>query len=316
MSGPGRNSPPSTAPRPATCCPRAASGPGRNSPPSTAPRPARAGPPAGRATGARAAQDVGPPPHVTDRSGAAMPAQMKLSAITLDRPDPPALAAFYQRATGLEPHPECDADFAGLKTGTGSCPVSSGSTTTGLPTGRTGSFLSSSTSTSTSTTSTRPRHGCSNSVRAGRSTSPGPIAGGSSSTPPGTPSVRWPRADRARTRSGGARRGNRSGQDTALRRGRASRARASCPLCAPGRGIGVGRTAVRSCRTTPVGRPCRGRSRRPPRSPAAPQPRSLAAPQVRGRADRVTGAVFRPHTGMVMGCQVTAKPMEMALAMT
>ncbi|ROP56000.1 VOC family protein [Streptomyces sp. PanSC9] len=51
-----------------------------------------------------------------------MPAQMKLSAITLDRPDPPALAAFYQRATGLEPHPGCDADFAGLNDGDGLLP--------------------------------------------------------------------------------------------------------------------------------------------------------------------------------------------------
>ena len=44
-----------------------------------------------------------------------MPVQMKLVAITLDCPDPPALAAFYQQATGLEPHPKSDADFAGLK---------------------------------------------------------------------------------------------------------------------------------------------------------------------------------------------------------
>lgn len=40
--------------------------------------------------------------------------QMKLSAITLDCPDPPALAAFYQRATGLAPHPKSNADFASL----------------------------------------------------------------------------------------------------------------------------------------------------------------------------------------------------------
>ncbi|GHB67583.1 hypothetical protein GCM10010347_42100 [Streptomyces cirratus] len=33
-----------------------------------------------------------------------MTLQMKLSAITLDCPDPLALAAFYQQATGLEPH--------------------------------------------------------------------------------------------------------------------------------------------------------------------------------------------------------------------
>jgi hypothetical protein len=43
-----------------------------------------------------------------------MPLQMKLSAITLDCPDPLVLAAFYQQATGLEPHPKSNADFAGL----------------------------------------------------------------------------------------------------------------------------------------------------------------------------------------------------------
>ncbi|MET9361955.1 VOC family protein [Streptomyces sp. NPDC006632] len=43
-----------------------------------------------------------------------MPSRMTLRAITLDCPDPPALAAFYQQATGLEPHPASDAEFAGL----------------------------------------------------------------------------------------------------------------------------------------------------------------------------------------------------------
>ncbi|MEW2623347.1 VOC family protein [Streptomyces sp. NPDC048106] len=43
-----------------------------------------------------------------------MSLRMKLTAITLDCPDPMALAAFYQQATGLEPHPKSDADFAGL----------------------------------------------------------------------------------------------------------------------------------------------------------------------------------------------------------
>ncbi|MBZ4014944.1 VOC family protein [Streptomyces purpurogeneiscleroticus] len=43
-----------------------------------------------------------------------MPLRVKLRAITLDCPDPLALAAFYQEATGLEPHPESGADFAGL----------------------------------------------------------------------------------------------------------------------------------------------------------------------------------------------------------
>jgi len=40
--------------------------------------------------------------------------QLKLSAITLDCPDPLALAAFYQQATGLGLHPKSNADFAGL----------------------------------------------------------------------------------------------------------------------------------------------------------------------------------------------------------
>ncbi|MYY03298.1 MULTISPECIES: VOC family protein [unclassified Streptomyces] len=43
-----------------------------------------------------------------------MPLRMELVAITLDCPDPPALAAFYQQATGFEPHPKSDAEFAGL----------------------------------------------------------------------------------------------------------------------------------------------------------------------------------------------------------
>ncbi|MGW5124997.1 VOC family protein [Streptomyces sp. NPDC004069] len=43
-----------------------------------------------------------------------MPLQMKLSAITLDCPDPLALAAFYQQATGLELHSKPNSDFAGL----------------------------------------------------------------------------------------------------------------------------------------------------------------------------------------------------------
>ncbi|MEU6080316.1 VOC family protein [Streptomyces sp. NPDC047108] len=43
-----------------------------------------------------------------------MPPLMKLSAITLDCPDPPALAAFYQQATGLDLHPRSGADFAAL----------------------------------------------------------------------------------------------------------------------------------------------------------------------------------------------------------
>ncbi|GGP46841.1 glyoxalase [Streptomyces melanogenes] len=37
-----------------------------------------------------------------------------MTAITLDCSDPLALATFYQQATGLEPHPKSDAEFAGL----------------------------------------------------------------------------------------------------------------------------------------------------------------------------------------------------------
>jgi hypothetical protein len=39
---------------------------------------------------------------------------MKLSAVTLDCSDPLALAAFYQQATGWEPHPKSDGEFAAL----------------------------------------------------------------------------------------------------------------------------------------------------------------------------------------------------------
>ena len=39
---------------------------------------------------------------------------MRLTAITLDCPDPQALAGFYREATGLELHPKSDDDFAGL----------------------------------------------------------------------------------------------------------------------------------------------------------------------------------------------------------
>ncbi|MGW1227765.1 VOC family protein [Streptomyces sp. NPDC001515] len=48
-----------------------------------------------------------------------MSLEMELAAITLDCPDPLALAAFYQKATGFEPHPKSDAEFAGLNRGDG-----------------------------------------------------------------------------------------------------------------------------------------------------------------------------------------------------
>ncbi|MFI5705353.1 VOC family protein [Streptomyces xanthochromogenes] len=43
-----------------------------------------------------------------------MSLQMTLGAITLDCPEPLSLAEFYEKATGLEPHPKSNADFAGL----------------------------------------------------------------------------------------------------------------------------------------------------------------------------------------------------------
>ncbi|MFG2870413.1 VOC family protein [Streptomyces sp. NPDC048338] len=43
-----------------------------------------------------------------------MTPRMTMTAITLDCPDPEALAAFYRRATGLAPHPRSDGDFAAL----------------------------------------------------------------------------------------------------------------------------------------------------------------------------------------------------------
>jgi catechol 2,3-dioxygenase-like lactoylglutathione lyase family enzyme len=48
-----------------------------------------------------------------------MPSQLKLTAITLDCPDPRALADFYQQATGLDIHAKSGDDFFGL-TGKGS----------------------------------------------------------------------------------------------------------------------------------------------------------------------------------------------------
>ncbi|WP_338701779.1 VOC family protein [Streptomyces sp. Q6] len=48
-----------------------------------------------------------------------MPLRMRLAAITLDCADPLALAAFYERATGLVPHPDSDGEFAGLTRGDG-----------------------------------------------------------------------------------------------------------------------------------------------------------------------------------------------------
>ncbi|WP_046778181.1 VOC family protein [Streptomyces yangpuensis] len=43
-----------------------------------------------------------------------MTPRLRLTAITLDCADPEALAAFYRRATGFDPHPASDGEFAGL----------------------------------------------------------------------------------------------------------------------------------------------------------------------------------------------------------
>lgn len=129
-------------------------------------------------------------------SGGGMTLQMKLSAITLDCTDPLALAAFYQQATGLEPHPKSDAEFAGLNVRTDSSSVFNGSTTTGPRTGPARPFPSSFTSASTSgTTWTRPRPGCWNWARENRNTSlMRPVGHGSSPTRPAISSAS-PEAD-------------------------------------------------------------------------------------------------------------------------
>ncbi|WP_354637745.1 VOC family protein [Kitasatospora camelliae] len=44
-----------------------------------------------------------------------MPLRMKLTAVTLDCADPAALAAFYRFATGLDPVPESNPEFAGIR---------------------------------------------------------------------------------------------------------------------------------------------------------------------------------------------------------
>ncbi|RKS09196.1 hypothetical protein DFP74_4927 [Nocardiopsis sp. Huas11] len=43
-----------------------------------------------------------------------MPPLTQLTAITLDCPDPQALAAFYRRATGWRPHERSNEEFAAL----------------------------------------------------------------------------------------------------------------------------------------------------------------------------------------------------------
>lgn len=43
-----------------------------------------------------------------------MPPMLTLAAITLDCADPEELAAFYHRATGWQPHPKSDGEFAGI----------------------------------------------------------------------------------------------------------------------------------------------------------------------------------------------------------
>ncbi|MEV6680082.1 VOC family protein [Streptomyces erythrochromogenes] len=47
-------------------------------------------------------------------AGSGAPPSLRLTAINFDCADPEALAAFYQRATGLDPHPASDDEFAGL----------------------------------------------------------------------------------------------------------------------------------------------------------------------------------------------------------
>ncbi|MFV2112135.1 VOC family protein [Micromonospora sp. LOL_025] len=48
-----------------------------------------------------------------------MPARLRLTAITLDCPEPRALASFYQRATGFDMTADSNDDFAALARGDG-----------------------------------------------------------------------------------------------------------------------------------------------------------------------------------------------------
>jgi hypothetical protein len=118
-----------------------------------------------------------------------MPLKMKLTAITLDCPDPRALAAFYQQATGLELYPEPGDDFAGL------------TREDGLFIGfqRAGGYQAPSWPgqsvpqqlhlDSRSTTSTRPRPCYWNWAQPNHSPSPAATGDASSPTLPGTPSA-------------------------------------------------------------------------------------------------------------------------------
>lgn len=72
-------------------------------------RTARAGGLPDLLTGADASH---PGPDAQD--GVGVRPRLRLASIALDCPDPLALAAFYQRATGYTLHPRSDAEFAGL----------------------------------------------------------------------------------------------------------------------------------------------------------------------------------------------------------
>jgi catechol 2,3-dioxygenase-like lactoylglutathione lyase family enzyme len=118
-----------------------------------------------------------------------MSLKMKLTAITLDCPDPKALAAFYQQATGLELVPESDDDFAGLSGGGGLFIGFQRVADYQVRSGRARARHSSSTSISRSTILTRPRPCYWSSARPSLGSSPAATGGGFSSTQPGTRSV-------------------------------------------------------------------------------------------------------------------------------
>lgn len=291
------------------------SGPGRNSPPSAAPRPARAGPPAGRATGARAAQGVGPRP--TSPTGPKPPCRRRGSC-----PRSPSTAPTRRRSRRSTSGPPASnrirsatPTLPASTTGTGSCPFPAGRRLPGAP--RAGPDRSSAVPPRRRRRRRRPRRG--------RDTAARTPCGQAAVPAPAQSPARPPRPRRAPLVSGGqgltalAHEGEARGEGIAVDKtlpfvaaGRAAHA----PLARSAPLGGVSVSAVRLCvRAAPRRSGARAEADRVVLL-AAPQPRSYAASQVRGCAGRVTGAVFRPHTDMVMGCQVTAKPMEMALAMT
>ncbi len=241
----------------------------------------------------------------------------EFAAVTIDCPEPPALAAFYAALTGGEVTYDT-AEAAAVKLPGGPDVYFQGVAGHRAPTWPEGSGPSSSTSTSTSTTWTRPRPGSPNSAAPRWGSSPAGAAGGSWPTRPGTrsacacgrasrrggrplPGASGPRCEdggrdgrqrRRPRRAGGRGRQPKPGTQTVDRSVAVLRSFEAPPGRPPPRSrTGSGcRSAPRTASCTPCTPPgCWRRTRRPSGTSSAPPPRSSAAWRWSGWAPRCCG---------------------------